>query len=176
MSVREPDWGRAVITCDQRKTLLTGTPGAWLDTSFLGRDGLNAEELGVVTRESGRPPGPSKTASIPKERLVIIAGTQGLEINEIQEFVDLGATVLVAPTSEASRHWQSVTNPDAPSSAVDPLQIDLRGRTANWKGTPLQLTELKFKVLAALASEVGTAWPCCHSREPSATPREPSRP
>jgi DNA-binding response OmpR family regulator len=71
--------------------------------------------------------------------------------------------VVVAPDREVLRRWSA----DQESDTIDPsigrtdqgdLLVDLASRRVSFEGTPLNLTDLEFRVLAALMTRPGRAW------------------
>jgi len=83
-------------------------------------------------------------------------------------FLRLGAVVVIAPSEGVLRAWQHHGQIPAPpptaseGSAGGPdaegIHVDLRAHAIGWAGRELDLTELEYRVLAALAGEPGVAW------------------
>jgi two-component system, OmpR family, response regulator MtrA len=75
------------------------------------------------------------------------------------------AVTLVAPDLETARAWLGLPAVPSPPSvredgmiSLDGLVLDLRVHEARWRGSPLDLTPLELRLLAALAEQPATAW------------------
>ncbi|MEX2274565.1 MAG: winged helix-turn-helix domain-containing protein [Actinomycetota bacterium] len=94
---------------------------------------------------------------------VVLVGERALPT--AAEFLRLGAVVVIAPDKDTLRAWQQEHegcgsgDGNATSATRDErLDVDLRSHRIRWRGASLELTELEFRVLAALAIEPGRAW------------------
>ncbi len=92
---------------------------------------------------------------------VFLLGEDNLEL--IPEYLQLGSVVVVAPDREILRRWNDDQQDDAPDASIErtpngDLIVDLSSRRVSFEGTPLNLTDLEFRVLAALMTRPGRAW------------------
>lgn len=91
---------------------------------------------------------------------VLLVGTD--ELIKIPEYLRLGAVVVVAPDRDVLRRWQWETGDDdrPPQLEEEPdgVVVDFPGRRVVLDGAALDLTELEFRILAALLSHPGRAW------------------
>jgi DNA-binding winged helix-turn-helix (wHTH) protein len=79
------------------------------------------------------------------------------QLAQIPEYLDMGAVVVVAPDPSTLRRWrweQEGQTPEpqgkgSPSAVV----VDIAGRRISVRGLPLDLSDLEFRVLAALLAE-----------------------
>jgi DNA-binding response OmpR family regulator len=84
------------------------------------------------------------------------------EMDHVPDYLELGAVVVIAPDRETMRQWRR--EQDAAETQVlaaggeGALVIDLLSRRILCFGRPLNLSELEFRVLAALMSHPGRAW------------------
>lgn len=92
---------------------------------------------------------------------VLLVGTEDLPT--IPDYLQLGAVVVVALDRETLVRWQ--TDIQYPADHRDGeiierggLVIDLSGRRILHQERPLSLSELEFRVLAALVARPGRAW------------------
>ncbi len=90
---------------------------------------------------------------------VYLIGIDDLE--QVPDFLDLGAVVVIAPDRHTLRVWQQdAERPDRVPTEVsqeDALVIDLARRQVLCWGRPVNLTDLEFRVLAALSSHPSSA-------------------
>jgi DNA-binding winged helix-turn-helix (wHTH) protein len=92
---------------------------------------------------------------------VYLLGEDHLEL--IPEYLQLGSVVVVAPDRDILRRWTDDQQDDDPSAPVERselngLVVDLSARRVSFDGMPLNLTDLEFRVLAALMNRPGRAW------------------
>ena len=92
---------------------------------------------------------------------VYLLGEDHLEL--IPEYLQLGSVVVVAPDREILRRWTDDQQDDDPGASLERselngLVVDLSARRVSFDGTPLNLTDLEFRVLAALMNRPGRAW------------------
>jgi DNA-binding winged helix-turn-helix (wHTH) protein len=90
---------------------------------------------------------------------VFMVGTDRLAL--IPEYLNLGSVVVIAPDQPTLKIWQGETDPQAARSTSEgerSVVVDMSGRRIIHEGASLPLSELEFKVLGALLSEVGRAW------------------
>ncbi len=83
------------------------------------------------------------------------------ELDRVPGYLDLGAVVVIAPDQGTLRGWQleqGGINPTKSAEPVDGLVLDFPGRQVLVDGQPLSLSDLEFKVMAALLSRAGAAW------------------
>jgi len=90
---------------------------------------------------------------------VYMVGIDDLE--RVPDFLDLGAVVVIAPDRRTLRQWKDDEDPE-PARPADPsdgdgIVIDLARRQILCWGRPVALTDLEFRVLAALASHPQSA-------------------
>jgi DNA-binding response OmpR family regulator len=89
----------------------------------------------------------------------------GDDPSQARAFLQLGAVVICSPDlGTLDRWWVEVgtaaATPVRPRRAVEPgrgLEVDHLAHCIRWDGEPLPLTELEFRVLAALAADPGQA-------------------
>jgi DNA-binding response OmpR family regulator len=91
---------------------------------------------------------------------VLLVGIDELE--RVPDYLELGAVVVIAPDRETMRQWRRDQDPsERPVPAANgegALVIDLLSRRILCFGRPINLSELEFRVLAALLSHPGRAW------------------
>lgn len=92
---------------------------------------------------------------------VYLLGEDNLEL--IPEYLQLGSVVVVAPDREVLRRWTTDQEQDGGGAAArEPergeLLVDLSARRVSVDGRALSLTDLEFRVLAALMTRPGRAW------------------
>jgi DNA-binding response OmpR family regulator len=92
---------------------------------------------------------------------VYLLGEDHLEL--IPEYLQLGSVVVVAPDRELLRRWTEDQQDDDADASVGhtehgDLVVDLSARRVSVAGSPLNLTDLEFRVLAALMTRPGRAW------------------
>lgn len=91
---------------------------------------------------------------------VLLVGAD--ELATIPDYLRLGAVVVVAPDRDTLRQWQRDTQDlERGTRTVDPdgaVVVDFPGRRVLLEGAPLDLTELEFRILAALLAHPGRAW------------------
>jgi DNA-binding response OmpR family regulator len=92
---------------------------------------------------------------------VYLLGEDHLEL--IPEYLQLGSVVIVAPDRDVLRRWTDDQQDDGDGATVGhtehgDLVVDLSARRVSFAGTPLNLTDLEFRVLAALMTRPGRAW------------------
>ena len=85
------------------------------------------------------------------------------DLPAIPDYLQLGAVVVVAPDRETLVRWQWETQHPADLSDREPVErgglvIDLVGRRILHRERPIPLSELEFRVLAALVARPGRAW------------------
>jgi DNA-binding winged helix-turn-helix (wHTH) protein len=83
------------------------------------------------------------------------------ELARVPDYLELGAVVVIAPDRETMRQWRRDQDPSERSAAANgagALVIDLLSRRILCFGRPINLSELEFRVLAALLSHPGRAW------------------
>lgn len=84
------------------------------------------------------------------------------EVARAAQFLRLGAVVVLAPDRATLNAWQAELFteriPPPPPSARHGLDVDVGARRACWEGADLALTDLEFRILAALSSGAGHAW------------------
>jgi DNA-binding response OmpR family regulator len=82
------------------------------------------------------------------------------DLDRIPDYLELGAVVVLAPDRETLAQWrreQQVPEPVRPAGEGS-LVIDLISRRILCFGRALNLSDLEFRVLAALMSHPGRAW------------------
>jgi DNA-binding response OmpR family regulator len=92
---------------------------------------------------------------------VYLLGEDHLEL--IPEYLQLGSVVVVAPDRDVLRRWTTDQQHDGDSGGARPsdngdLVVDLSARRVSIDGRTLNLTDLEFRVLAALMTRPGRAW------------------
>jgi DNA-binding response OmpR family regulator len=92
---------------------------------------------------------------------VLLVGIDDLPT--IPDYLRLGAVVVVAPDREILVRWQSEARGPAGDGGEQLIErgglvIDLIGRQILHEEHPLSLSELEFRVLAALVARPGRAW------------------
>jgi len=83
------------------------------------------------------------------------------ELDRVPEYLDLGAVVVIAPDQGTLRDWQLNQHRIDPTVSSEPdvgVVLDFPGRQVLVDGRPLSVSDLEFKVLAALLSRTGAAW------------------
>ena len=90
---------------------------------------------------------------------VYMVGIDDLE--RVPDFLELGAVVVIAPDRLTLRQWKEDEGSPEPrqieAAEGDALVIDLARRQVLCWGRPVSLTDLEFRVLAALTSHPQTA-------------------
>jgi DNA-binding response OmpR family regulator len=89
---------------------------------------------------------------------VFLVGIDDLE--QVPDFLELGAVVVIAPDRRTLRLWQEDAERPTHVQAEgveDALIIDLAGRQVLCWGRPINLTDLEFRVLAALTAHPRSA-------------------
>jgi DNA-binding response OmpR family regulator len=90
---------------------------------------------------------------------VYMVGIDDLE--RVPDFLELGAVVVIAPDRQTLRRWKDDGELEPPAAVQtsdgDALVIDLARRQVLCFGRPVALTDLEFRVLAALTSQPRTA-------------------
>ena len=84
------------------------------------------------------------------------------ELERIPEFLELGLIVVVSPDPTTLRRWQheqelGVPSIDHPAAASSGVLVEMDARRISYRGIPLTLSEMEFRVLARLANEPGRA-------------------
>jgi DNA-binding response OmpR family regulator len=92
---------------------------------------------------------------------VYLLGEDHLEL--IPEYLQLGSIVVVAPDRELLRRWTEDQQDEGDGASVGAhehggLLVDLSARRVSFDGARLDLTDLEFRVLAALMTRPGRAW------------------
>ena len=84
------------------------------------------------------------------------------QLDQIPDFLDLGAIVVVAPDRRTLQAW--TTEREAGSQETTPdrgdtggVVVDLAARRVSYRGLNLALSDMEFRVLAALAAQPGHA-------------------
>jgi DNA-binding response OmpR family regulator len=85
------------------------------------------------------------------------------DLPTIPDYLRLGAVVVVAPDRETLVRWQWETERMAEPPEREPMErgglvIDLAGRRILHRGRPIPLSEMEFRVRAALVARPGRAW------------------
>jgi DNA-binding response OmpR family regulator len=98
-------------------------------------------------------PAATQCVSVPTVFLVGID-----ELAQIPHYLDLGAVVVVAPDPRVLQRWRWEQErqgaPDAPGQdAPQGVVVDLPGRRISSRGLPLNLSDMEFRVLAALVAD-----------------------
>jgi DNA-binding winged helix-turn-helix (wHTH) protein len=125
--------------------------------------GGNDSELPRPFVPSAREPGPVARAINPWMNVptVYLLGEDNLEL--IPEYLQLGSVVVVAPDRDVLRRWTADQEQDRDNQVPRPasegdLVVDLSARRVSIDGRTLNLTDLEFRVLAALMTRSGRAW------------------
>lgn len=92
---------------------------------------------------------------------VYLLGEDNLEL--IPEYLQLGSVVVVAPDRDILRRWTDDQEDQTADASVSQTQhgdlvVDLSSRRISFDGMPLSITDLEFRVLAALMTRPGRAW------------------
>lgn len=92
---------------------------------------------------------------------VYLLGEDHLEL--IPEYLQLGSVVVVAPDRDILRRWTDDQQDDGAGGPLGDaelggLVVDLSARRVSFDGATLNLTDLEFRVLAALMTRPGRAW------------------
>jgi DNA-binding response OmpR family regulator len=107
---------------------------------------------------------------------VLLVGENALA--QTAAFLRMGAVVVVAPDRRSLERWQGEQGgdgPDRPSAAEDDrIVVDLRKHSIEWRDVSLDVTELEFRVLAALAVEPDRAWSFLELRATGWGPASPT--
>jgi DNA-binding winged helix-turn-helix (wHTH) protein len=113
------------------------------------------------------------TSAVPT---VVLVGERSLPA--APEFLRLGAVVVVAPDRDTLEAWQ-YPDPDPPPPPtprrIDDLIVDLRAREVRWRGQPLDLTQLEFRLMALFTKEPERAWSFDELRAAGWGPGQPTR-
>lgn len=84
------------------------------------------------------------------------------ELDHVPDYLELGAVVVIAPDRETMRQWRreqvAAGREVIAANGEGALVIDLLSRRILCFGRPLNLSELEFRILAALMSHPGRAW------------------
>src|SRR5437667_7914819 len=79
------------------------------------------------------------------------------QLAHIPEYLDMGAVVVVAPDPSTLRRWRWEQEGQAPeqqgAGSPSAVVVDIAGRRISVRGLPLDLSDLEFRVLAALLIE-----------------------
>ncbi|MDP9330242.1 MAG: winged helix-turn-helix domain-containing protein [Actinomycetota bacterium] len=79
------------------------------------------------------------------------------QLAQIPEYLDMGAVVVIAPDPSTLRRWRWAQEGEAPeqrgNGSPSAVVVDIAGRRISVHGLPLDLSDLEFRVLAALLSE-----------------------
>lgn len=111
------------------------------------------------------PPPHSRTVALSRSPpLVLLVGEEAKDHGRIDDLIDRGCLVVLAPSLEIARVWlpQALglgSERDLPRVIlrVDHLEIDLTERRVRWFGTPVALTDHEFQLLVVLAEDPGRA-------------------
>jgi two-component system response regulator MtrA len=92
---------------------------------------------------------------------VYLLGEDNLEL--IPEYLQLGSVVVVAPDRDVLHRWTTDQEQDRDNDGLRQtddadLIVDLSARRVSINGRALNLTDLEFRVLAALMTRPGRAW------------------
>jgi DNA-binding winged helix-turn-helix (wHTH) protein len=91
---------------------------------------------------------------------VYLVGEERLSL--IPEYLNLGTVVVVAPDSPTLRRWaaeqEQQVQAEAASEPDGGAVIDMDARQIRWRGNSLPLSQLEFRVLAALLTVPRRAW------------------
>ncbi|MEX0754061.1 MAG: winged helix-turn-helix domain-containing protein [Actinomycetota bacterium] len=108
---------------------------------------------------------------------VLLVGEHALD--QAPAFLRLGAVVVVAPDRGSLDRWQCEQGGGdgraRVTAADDSIVVDLRKHSIEWRDVALDITELEFRVLAALASEPDRAWSFPDLRATGWGPATPTR-
>jgi DNA-binding response OmpR family regulator len=80
------------------------------------------------------------------------------QLAQIPEFLNMGAVVVVAPDPRTLRRWRWEQDGEAPTprdkeASQTGLVVDIARRRISSLGLPIDLSDLEFRVLAALLAE-----------------------
>jgi DNA-binding response OmpR family regulator len=89
---------------------------------------------------------------------VLMVGAEHL--SSVTDYLRLHSVVVIAPSQlTLDRWWDERSDPPPRPSTTNPgLAVDPAGRRVRWRGEPIPLTDLEFRVASCLAGEPGTAW------------------
>ncbi len=84
------------------------------------------------------------------------------QLAQIPEFLGMGAVVVVAPDPSTLRRWRWEQDGEAPTPghgavSTSGVVVDLARRRISSRGLPIDLSDLEFRVLAALLAELRPA-------------------
>ena len=84
------------------------------------------------------------------------------QLDQIPDFLDLGAIVVVAPDRRTLQAWTTEREADSPEATPDQgdtggVVVDLAARRVSYRGLNLALSDMEFRVLAALVAHPGHA-------------------
>jgi hypothetical protein len=79
------------------------------------------------------------------------------QLAQIPEYLDMGLVVVVAPDPSTLRRWRWEQDGQAPEpqgkDSPSAVVVDIAGRRISVRGLPLDLSDLEFRMLAALLAE-----------------------
>lgn len=108
--------------------------------------------------------GPPGSASKQLPPLVILVGEAARDHQRIDQLLDAGSVIVVAPSAETVDAWlrrglldRKQHEPPHVVISVNRLEIDLTERRARWTDQPLDLSEHELNMLATLAEDPGRA-------------------
>jgi DNA-binding response OmpR family regulator len=91
---------------------------------------------------------------------VYLLGAEHLPL--IPEYLQLGSVVVVAPDRELLTRWTEQQGgarvAEPPAHRAGNLVLDLEARRVTSRDRPVELSDLEFRVLAALLARPGRAW------------------
>lgn len=91
----------------------------------------------------------------------VLVGEDSLDL--AARHLRLGSVVVIAPDERTFRAWRYLGDPasgpgDEEVGTDELLRVDDRAHWITWRGEPLRLAELEFRVLSLLASQPDRAW------------------
>lgn len=105
-------------------------------------------------------PAPAPTEQLPP--LVVLLGEAARNHDRIDQLLDAGAVIVIAPSEGTVGKWlpRAITDRVARERPralvkVNGLEIDLAERSARWRDRPLHLTPHELSILATLAKDPG---------------------
>jgi two-component system response regulator MtrA len=108
--------------------------------------------------------GPPGSASKQLPPLVILVGEAARDHQRIDQLLDAGSVIVIAPSSEIVDAWlqrellgRRQHEPPHVVISVNKLEIDLTERRARWSDQSLALSEHELQILATLAEDPGRA-------------------